>query len=122
MSVEISPPHMVILKVIRETGPMPVSEIGKRHGISKPQMTHLIDRLVELDLAERQPDRDDRRVINIALTATGDKALNEFDALMTESIKRKLSCLDEGDLEQLSNSLRTIRGILSKLRHGETAK
>jgi DNA-binding MarR family transcriptional regulator len=115
MSVEISPPHMVILKVIREAGPMSVSEIGKRHGISKPQMTHLIDRLVYLDLVERQPDKADRRVINIALTDRGDKALDEFRALMIVRIKQKLACLDDGELEQLSDSLCKIRGILTKL-------
>lgn len=115
MSVEITPHHITILKVIGETGPMPVSEIGRCHGISKSQMTYLVDRLVELGLVERQPDTNDRRVINIALTGKGEDVLNEFRALIIESIKQKLSSLDESELEQLSDLLCQIRGILAKV-------
>ncbi len=115
ISVEITPHHITILKVIGEMGPMPVSEIGRCHGISKSQMTYLIDRLVELGLVERQPDTGDRRVINIMLTGKGEDVLNEFRASIIESIKQKLSSLDESELEQLSDSLRKIRGILAKL-------
>ncbi len=42
-----------------------MSEIGRRVYISKSNMTSLIDKLVENGLAERIPDTNDRRVINI---------------------------------------------------------
>nr|WP_255343964.1 MarR family transcriptional regulator [Methanobacterium sp. SMA-27] len=54
-----------ILKVLKKKGPLPMSEIGRRVYISKSNMTSLIDKLVENGLAERIPDTNDRRVINI---------------------------------------------------------
>ena len=57
--------------MIMSEGVMPTSEIGRRLGISRPNVTSLIDRLIEQGYVERLPDADDRRVIKIALTAKG---------------------------------------------------
>ena len=53
---DISPPHFEIMKTLDETGTLHVTEIGERLQIPRPQMTHLIDKLVSLDMVERQAD------------------------------------------------------------------
>ena len=66
-----------ILKVLKKRGELPMSEIGRLVYISKSNMTSLIDKLVENGLAERLPDKNDRRVINIALTDKGKEIMGK---------------------------------------------
>jgi len=111
----ISLPHLEIMKTLEETGTLHIAEIGERLQIPKPQMTHLIERLASLEIIERQPDAADRRIINIALTDKGRMMIEEHDRLIKGSIKEKLSCLTHEELQELSDSLRKLRDILSKL-------
>ena len=62
--VDISPPHFEIMKLLDETGTLHVAEIGEKLLIARAQMTHLIDKLVDLGIVERQMDTADRRMIS----------------------------------------------------------
>ncbi len=112
----ISLPQFEIMKTLKEAGTKHIAEIGERLSIPKPQMTQLIDRLVSLEIVERQADATDRRVINIALTKKGRKMIEERDCLVKRSIEEKLSCLTDEELRELSVSLRKLSDILSKLQ------
>lgn len=112
---DISHHHMAVMGMIYQLGILPVSEIGRRLLISKPQMTHLINKLISLKMVGRLPDKADRRVINIKLTEKGKMVLEEYRDLIRKNIRRKLSCLKDDELEELSISLRRLRDIGSKL-------
>jgi DNA-binding MarR family transcriptional regulator len=104
------------MKMLEETGTLHIAEIGERLQIPKPQMTHLIDRLVSLGIVERRADTADRRIINIALTDKGRAMTVERDQLIKGIFKEKLSCLTSEELQELSVSLRKLGEILSKLQ------
>jgi len=78
-------------------------------------MTHLIDRLQNLEIVIRQADTTDRRIINIMLTDKGRRIIEELDQVIKESIEAKLSILTEEELKELSVSLKRLGDILSKL-------
>jgi DNA-binding MarR family transcriptional regulator len=111
----IAPHHMMILKLVREAGPLAVSEIGGWHDIPRPQMTYLIDRLEELGLVERRPDTKDRRVINVALTRKGSVTLEECMDIIKSSAREQLSRLSDEELRQLAAALKRVREIISKV-------
>ena len=115
VSQDISRPHLVILRILKDSGSLPVSEVGRRVAISRPQMTHLLDKLIRLGLVERIPDANDRRVINVGLTTLGEKVLKQCRGLVKENIKRKLSLLEDNEIAELSTALRTLRELGSKL-------
>jgi DNA-binding MarR family transcriptional regulator len=83
--------------------------------IAKPQMTHLIDKLINLGMVERLPDKIDRRIINIKLIEKGKTTLEESKNLIRKNIRRKLSCLKDDELKELSVSLKKLRDIGAKL-------
>jgi len=112
---DLSPPHFEIMKPLEEVGTLHVTEIGERLQIPRPQMTHLIDKLVALDMVERRPDSKDRRIINIALTSKGRTLLKKHRRMIEDAIKKSLTSLTDEELEELSTSLRKLRQILSKL-------
>jgi DNA-binding MarR family transcriptional regulator len=112
---DIAPPHFEIMKLLEEAGTLHVAEIGEKLQIARPQMTHLIDRLVELDIVERQMGIEDRRMINIMLSGKGKRIIKEHDSDIMNATREMLSCLTDEELESLSVSLRKLREIFSKL-------
>jgi DNA-binding MarR family transcriptional regulator len=111
---EIHLPHFEIMRVLKEEGTLHVAEIGERLHIAKAQMTHLIDKLVELHLVARQMDAADRRTLNIALTERGQVLMEEHRANLVNAVRENMSSLTDTELETLSVSLRNLRDILSK--------
>jgi len=107
--------HLVIMKVLYDSGTLSISAIGKTLSISKPQMTRWIDRMVDMGLVERWPDAVDRRVIDIALTEKGKEIFTELENTIIRDFKEKLSCLSDEDLKGLSASMMKLADILSKL-------
>jgi len=108
--------HFEIMRVLKEEGTMHPSKIGEKLLIAKAQMTHLIDKLVDLDFVKRETDAIDRRTFNITLTEKGRNILDETDSLVLNAVRDVMTELSGKELEQLSNTLRTLRDILFKLQ------
>ena len=116
MDVDISPVHIGIMKQLYDAGTLHVAEIGKRLQIARPQMTHLIDKLANLGIVERHPDTTDRRMVNIVLTDKGKTTLEEHDKSIRKAMRDTLSGFTDKELGDLSDSLRKLRDLLSKLQ------
>jgi len=115
IDVNITPHHFEIIRLLREEGTLHVAEIGERLQIAKAQMTQLIDKLVDLNIVERKMDIADRRTINITLTGHGRIVLEEHRNRLMNAMQEAMSRLTDEELVDLSDSLRNIRDILSKL-------
>ncbi len=111
----ISRYHLEVVKTVEDYGTMHVTEIGDMLLISKPQMTRLIDELIDLGMVERQPDETDRRKININLTEKGRETVEQFRDTIKGVIKTRLSPLPEKDLVELSAALKQVLEVASKL-------
>ncbi len=107
--------HFEIMRVLKGEGTLHPAKIGEKLLIAKAQMTHLIDKLVELDFVKRETGSDDRRTINITLTDKGREVLEEQDNLVINAMQENMSSLTDAELEDLSGSLRKLRDILFKL-------
>jgi MarR family transcriptional regulator, organic hydroperoxide resistance regulator len=108
--------HFLIMRVLSVNGALPISEIGRRLVIPRPQMTHMVDQLIELDIVLRRHCEEDRRVIYIELTDQGKLVLRQCGKLLRANIKTKLSYLDESELSELSALLVKLDEITAKLK------
>ena len=111
----ITPHHFEIIKLLEKEGKLRVTEIGDRLLIAKAQMTKLTDKLVDLKLVERQTDVTDRRTCIIALSPRGKAVLEEHRASVMNAIRETMGQLSNEDLKDLSDTLRKLQDILSKL-------
>ena len=102
--------------MLKEEGTLHVAEIGERLQIAKAQMTHLIDKLVDINMVARNMDTADRRTINITLTDKGKAFLEVHENNIVNAVREHLADLKEEDLESLSLSLRNLRDTLLKLQ------
>ncbi len=116
IDVDIKFPHFEIMIVLKEEGTLHPAEIGEKLLIAKAQMTHLIDKLVELNLVEREMDSTDRRTLNIALSDKGRTFLEIHKNNLIIAVREYISCLEDEEIVALSNSLRNLRDTLLKLQ------
>ena len=116
INLDITPIYFGVIKLLDEAGTLHVAEIGERLQIARPQMTHLIDKLADLELVERHTDTKDRRMINILLTDKGKTTLGAHDKSIRKAMRDTLSCFTDKELDDLSDSLRKLRDLLSKLQ------
>ena len=106
--------HMAVMGELSQTS-MTMSELAKTLMMTKPQLTHVVDPLVSSGIVERRPDEKDRRVINLALTEKGRVLLKEMKQKVKENTKNRLATLTPEELAQMSDTLETLRNIVSKL-------
>jgi DNA-binding MarR family transcriptional regulator len=92
-----------------------MSELAKTLMMTKPQMTHLVESLVQLDLVQRTPDTKDRRVINLALTEKGHVMGKEMKRQIKENTKNRLAGLTGAELGEMATALETLRSTIGKL-------
>jgi DNA-binding MarR family transcriptional regulator len=106
--------HLGIMARLRE-GSMTASELARVSIVPKPQMTHLIDQLVDSGIVARNPDSSDRRVINIALTERGVVLLEELKLKVQQNVRKELEALSPNELNEMSKALEILKRIASKL-------
>ncbi len=104
-----------VMGILMRHGPLPMSRIGTWLGISKPNMTAIIDKLIAEGRVERRQDPEDRRVVVVSLSVSGKEYMDACWREARESVRAKLSTLSEKERDTLYNSLENIRMILAKL-------
>ncbi|WP_196000208.1 MarR family transcriptional regulator [Clostridium sp. 1001271B_151109_B4] len=106
--------HIKVLFHLIHHGPTSISKMAKELCISKPNMTPVIDKLVEDGFVTRDYDPTDRRVILIQTTPKALEFLKETQDFIKEIIKEKLSSLNEEDINTLSTSLDSLLSVIKK--------
>jgi DNA-binding MarR family transcriptional regulator len=86
-------------------GGVPSQTIGKELITNVPDVTRLVDRLVEAGLAERCRIESDRRVVMVKITRPGLDLLARLDKPLRDLHAAQLGHLSRKELEQLSRLL-----------------
>lgn len=115
MPLQLSRTNLETLFVLFEMRRTTVSELSNQLHISRPNMTPLIDKLVQHKLVERKTNEEDRRVIQIEITAEGDQFCKELHGLLLEQIKSKLDSLENEDLIELKKCMISLKSIVMKI-------
>ncbi|HEY8675726.1 MAG TPA: MarR family transcriptional regulator [Candidatus Dormibacteraeota bacterium] len=93
-----SPAQLHVLGVLREVGPITVSQLASRLGISAPSTSAMVDRMVDAGLVERARSEEDRRVVSVWLTPAGTAALVAAIGGRRGMLQRVLGQLDSAEL------------------------
>jgi DNA-binding MarR family transcriptional regulator len=101
--------------MLNDNGSMSVSEISRRLGIAKPNITPLVDRLTEARLADRERDAQDRRVVNIIIRTEGIEKLKAIRGTMLELVTQWAENLSVADMKELNEGLASITRILGSV-------
>jgi DNA-binding MarR family transcriptional regulator len=86
-------------------GPLRVTQLATREGLTQPGMTTLLNRLEDAGLAMREPDPEDGRALRISVTAAGREAIATHRAVRQRLILARLDQLGADDLATLVDAL-----------------
>ena len=101
-------------RVCRE-GPIRLTTLATKEGVSQPSMTQLIQRLERQDLVTRLADPDDGRAALIGITDCGQKLLDDRRRLRRERLTALLATLTPEEESALWLSARVALPVLRRL-------
>ncbi len=89
--------------------PLPTLQLAARLVTHAPDITRMIDRLVDRKLVERERQDANRRIVLVRITADGRRLLEQIAKPLEECHARQLGHLSKGDLARLSDLLAAAR-------------
>jgi DNA-binding MarR family transcriptional regulator len=94
-------------------GPLRLSELAERMGITAPTASRAVDGLVDLGLLERLPDPADRRAVRIDLTGPGRQDVEGRKARAAAALQPAAGALSAQDRAQLAALLTRLADALN---------
>ena len=94
-------------------GPLRLSELAGRMGITAPTASRAVDGLVELGLLERLPDPEDRRAVRIGVTPTGRTDIEARKARVAAALAPAVEALSVHDRARLTTLLTRLADALA---------
>ena len=101
-------------RVCRE-GPIRLTTLAAKEGVSQPSMTQLMQRLERQDLVTRLPDPDDGRACLIGITECGHKLLDDRKQLRRQRLTTLLATLSPEDQCSLWLAAQVTAPVLHRL-------
>jgi DNA-binding MarR family transcriptional regulator len=107
----LTPQQYNALRLLRREFPgnLPTLVLASRLVSRAPDITRLLDRLVERGLIERERRPENRRVVRVGLTQAGLDLLESMEGDIKQCHERQLGHLSQEQLQQLIGMLREAR-------------
>jgi DNA-binding MarR family transcriptional regulator len=105
---ELTIGQLRLLGRLANHGPTSMGAIGEWLGVGLPSVTGTVERLERRGLVERRHSADDRRVVEVHLTALAGDALGEMAGVRLEALRAVVSVLDPDELQTLRRLFQTI--------------
>ena len=110
--VDLTMAQLKTLVVLVDEGPCPIGHMASALNVSLPNASHLVDRLVRLQLAQRTEDASDRRRTLASATQQGTEVLRSMRSGGEEQIRLALRRIEPGDLRALVRGLDALTATL----------
>lgn len=107
--------HVKLMRFLKIEGACTMTDLGKRLYVSKPNITVLVNKLVEFNMVKRMLDESDRRIIYIELTDIGRTSLEKHTEAMKEAFYKSIQKFNIDDLELLKTTLNNMKMLAEKM-------
>lgn len=110
----VSIPQVLCLSYLKNSEGFQASqkEIRKFLNLNSSTINGIIHRLEKKGYLARLPKSGDRRVVNIALTTSGDQLLERLPPLLHDQLSSRLGQMEHQELEAIRKSLDTLIYLL----------
>jgi DNA-binding MarR family transcriptional regulator len=118
----ISSTQLHVLFVLMCDGATTMSHLADTLDVSLPNVTGIVERMVEHGLVERGRDEDDRRVVTVSATAVGRHMVEEIDLVRRRQLGAVLAQLNPQQQRRALETFTEMRRAAEQLdREGATA-
>ncbi len=104
----IGPRQFAVLRFLSEDGPATVSQIQEHMYTSASTASTIISQLDEVGYVSRARSEEDNRVVIVALTAEGEKAVENTRVAGIALLRRRLKALPEDRVRRIDEALADI--------------
>ncbi len=110
MSLNLTVPQIKTLFFVSNQRGTSPTKLAAALGVTPPNVTGIVDRLVEQGLLVREDSPEDRRALVLHTTEKGESVLSGLRERRTGAMREILEYLDAGDLSQLARGLAKLAG------------
>ncbi|MHB1909239.1 MAG: MarR family winged helix-turn-helix transcriptional regulator [Nitrososphaerales archaeon] len=100
--VGIGIPELRILRTLEDSGPTQMARLSLAALLTQPAITVIVDKLEDQGYVERARSKEDRRVINIKITQSGEALLKDALKIHKQFVEKMLEGLSDSELEELA--------------------
>jgi DNA-binding MarR family transcriptional regulator len=118
----ISSTQRHVLLLLDSDGPMPMGRLAEQLDVSLPNVTGIVERLVEHGLVERIRSDDDRRIVSVAVTGAGRATVEEIDMIRRSQLAAVLCRLTAEQQERALRTFTELREAAEALHTEETSQ
>lgn len=115
LNSDISPAAYYAMLYLSKHDSLSMSDLGKTLMVSKPNVSALVNKLIEKGFVIRSSDKLDRRIIKIRLSGKGNQFVEKYNKIYLDQLTKRLISLSDEELELFSASLQTVKDILLKI-------
>ena len=108
LSLDLTMPQLKVVLLLFLNGPERMGTIASALGVSLATATGVVERLVEKDMATREGDPNDRRIVLIRLSDQGEKLITGLWQLARGNAELLLKVLDQRKLQLLNEALHSL--------------
>jgi DNA-binding MarR family transcriptional regulator len=109
-----SPTQLAALATIERDGPLTLGALAAIERVRPPTITAAVGRLEEQGLVRRHPDRRDRRVAHVEITAPGRRLLAESRSRKTAYLERRLAALGAHERHTLEKAAEILERVVEE--------
>ena len=102
----------IMSALFKNGGEMMPSEIAESVFREKNSITAVLNTLEKQGVIRRQPSENDRRCVRVVITDKGWNEANRLAPIAQEMSRKALSCLEKERVEELVETMRTVRESL----------
>ncbi len=114
--LNLTVPQLRSLFFISNSGSASPGKLAAALGVTPPNVTGIVDRLVEQGLVARSESREDRRVLLLQTTEKGEAIISEIRDWRTNTMRNVLERLSERDLQSLAHGFAALVKAARKVR------
>ncbi len=105
--------EFAVLEILYHKGKRTTQQIKESILIANSSTTYIVDKLCDKGLVKREFAPEDRRVINVEITESGRKLMDELFPTHAEQLTANFDKLSEYDITEIRQLLKKMNGIKS---------
>lgn len=111
---DITPSHWNVLCTLWESDNVTQTDLAKKAGLDRPNLTRILGRLEKKGFVERKPNPDDHRSYIIQLTKTGREAKAPLISIVEAHLNEVVMGMSQKEYDA---GIRFLRIVIDNLRH-----
>lgn len=109
----LPPLQLSALVTVEKEGPLRLSELARREGVTAPTMSRVLSALDEQGMVQRAPDPGDARGVLVSVSDDGRAKLREIRNERTALVARRLDRLDAEQRAALEAALPALEALIT---------